>query len=371
MVVMVNVNYRVLIAERDKTMLDRLANVVQNIAEFELVATYQDVHDALGQGSVFAPNLLLLDADETAVENLLGDFRRVYPHAFILCMGKEWQTENVRRLAQAGANAYLIKPFSADELQEAVRSFAEPEEEGSAKTLVFFSPKGKSGKTTLIANLAMALARYTKESVGIVDSDLQFGDLGVFFNLSPKSTIVEAARDIHSLSSVTLKSYFTPVSERVSVLCGAARPEFTDLVTVDAFETILNMSQRLFRYILVDVPQGFNAISIAAAEASTTTYLVTMLNGAYELEHMRRALEIFKDWPDYETRAQVVLTRAPAERRTELEQKLGYPIEAMIPNEYLTVSDAVDHGKMVIDLAPGNPLVQAVDQMARQIARQR
>ena len=363
--------YRVLIAEHDKTMLDRLANVVQNIAGFELVATYQNLRDALGQGNVFAPNLLLLDADSEDAEELLGSFRRVYPDAFLLCMGREWRNDKVRRLTQAGANAYLIKPFSAEELQEAVQSLSEPNEEGEARTLVFFSPKGKSGKTTLIANLAMALARRTGEPVGIIDADLQFGDMGVFFNLTPRSTIVEAARDIYSLSSITLKSYFTPVSDRVSVLCGASRPELADEVTIDALETILSMSQSLFRYILVDVPQGFNAVSIAAAEASTTTYLVTMLNGAYELEHMRRALDIFKDWQDYETRAQVILTRAPAGLQQELTQKLGYPIAALIPNEYLTVSDAVDHGKMVIDLAPGNALVHAVDGLAQQIIAQR
>ena len=60
-----------------------------------------------------------------------------------------------------------------------------------------------------------------------------------------------------------------------------------------------------------------------------------MINGGYEIEHMREALEIFKDWPDYEDRVKAVFTRVtPCDRASqeELGRALGFPVAGIIPN---------------------------------------
>lgn len=275
-----------------------------------------------------------------------------------------------RRTSSARARGCLIKPFTGVELQEAVREFVTEGSEKDCETLVFFSPKGKSGKTTLIANLAEALARRSHEQVGIIDADLQFGDMAVFFNLAPKSTIVEAARDVRFLSPVTLKRYYVPVSERVHVLCGTTKPNYIDKVSIPQLENIIRMSKSLFRYLLIDVPPGFNPTSIAAAENSSVTYLCAMINGAFEMDHMRRALAIFQDWDDADERAKVIFTRVSPcteQKRRELENELGHPVAAIIPNEYLVVSQAADNGQMATELQPDNPLAKSVDRLAEQI----
>uniref|UniRef100_UPI003D7C747C AAA family ATPase n=1 Tax=Mitsuokella sp. TaxID=2049034 RepID=UPI003D7C747C len=139
---------------------------------------------------------------------------------------------------------------------------------------------------------------------------------------------------------------------------------------IPQLEGIIRMAQGLFRYLLIDVPQGFNPTSIAAAEDSTVTYLCAMINGAYELDHMRKAIEIFKDWDDVEKRAKVILTRVSPcteEKRRELETKLGYPVAAIIPNEYLAVSKAADDGQMATEIAPDSPLSRSVDKIVDQL----
>ena len=362
--------YRVMMVEKDRLMLEKLTAVIDRTPDFSMAARYQSTNDALGQGRMFDPNLILLDIDGENSVPLIEAFHKAYPNADILCMAEEWRPESATHLIAAGARGCLIKPFTGVELQEAVREFAQAGMEQNCETLVFFSPKGKSGKTTLIANLATALARRTHEQVGIIDADLQFGDMAVFFNLQPKSTIVEAARDIRFLSPVTLKRYFVPVSERVHVLCGTTRPNYIDKVSIPQLEGIIRMSKSLFRYLLIDVPQGFNPTSIAAAEDSTVTYLCAMINGAYELDHMRKAIEIFKDWDDVEKRAKVIFTRVSPcteEKRRELETKLGYPVTAIIPNEYLAVSKAADDGQMATEIAPDSPLSRSVDKIVDQL----
>jgi pilus assembly protein CpaE len=161
-----------------------------------------------------------------------------------------------------------------------------------------------------------------------------------------------------------------PVNKYVSVLCGTTTPNLIDKVSISRFESIISMSRSLFRYLLIDVPAGFNPTSIAAAEQSSTTFLVSMINDAYEIEHTKQALEIFKDWEDYEDRAKVIFTRVEpynVQSKQELTRKLGYPVTAIIPNEYAIVSDAADNGKMATDIRPDSPLAQCVDKMAEEI----
>ncbi|WP_416196756.1 response regulator [Selenomonas sp.] len=364
--------YRVMLVERDRLMLEQLSQTIRKTAGFELVARYQNPSEALGQGSVFQPNLILLDVEGTTGSNLLTEFHSTYDGVAILCMGEQWQAERASHYVQAGAKGYIVKPFTSEELKEAVDTFARSGMEVGAETITFFSPKGKSGKTTLIANLALALARTTHEQVGIIDADLQFGDMAVFFNLSPASTIVEAVRDVRFLSPVTLAQYFMPVTQNVHVLCGTRTPNLIDRVSIPAFEEIIRMAQSLYRYVLIDVPQAFNPTAIAAAELSDITYLVAMLNDGYEIQHMQRAMEIFEDWPDYEQRALPIFTRVTpcgVARQQELSRQLGYRVAAVIPNAYNVVSAAADKGRMAVDIEPGSELTKFVTKLALDISR--
>ena len=362
--------YRVILVESNRLMLERLSSVIRNTKDFELVSRYQRAGDALGQGGMFKPNLILLDIDEEDNLSMLEDFTQTFPEADVICLSAKWAPGDSESIARAGTKGFLVKPFTSEELQEALRTFNKSGLSYGSDVISFFSPKGKSGKTTLIANLGMALAQKTGQQVGIIDADLQFGDMSVFFNLSPKTTIMEAVRDINFLSPVTLNSYFLPIADNLRVLCGTKRPEYAELIDIKAFTAVVGMARSMYRYVLIDVPSGFTPISIATAEASNITFLVAMINGTFEIQHMQRALDIFKAWPDYEDRVRTVFTRVEpceASEREKLVQSLGYPEVSIIPNEYLLVSSAANNGQMAIVEQPDSKFAYFVNQLADEI----
>ena len=355
--------YNVMLVEGNRLVLEQLANVIRNTEGFQLAARYQDPMDALGQGAVFKPNLILLDVEQGNGMDLLKDFLQAFPNVPVICLGDHWQSEVASRMVQEGARGYLVKPFTSEELSEAVDTFGKSGMEVASQVIAFFSPKGKSGKTTLIANLAMSLAQKSGAPVGIIDADLQFGDMSVFFNLEPQSTIVEAVRDVDFLSPISLNNYFLPVTDKVKVLCGTKNPSLNDKVEISPLEKMVNMSKSLFRYVLVDIPPGFNPTSIAICEASDITYLVAMVNGG-------RSLEIFEDWEDYSERVKTIFTRVtPCDISSQqlLESMTGYPVEAIIPNEYMVVSNAADNGRMALDIEPDSQLTRSINRLADKI----
>ena len=235
----------------------------------------------------------------------------------------------------------------------------------NCQVLSFFSPKGKSGRTTLIVNLALALARVSGEKVGIIDAETNFADMDAFLNLNPRSTIVEALRDLTYLTSGTLEKYFEEVSDKVFVLCGATSPQQAAFVEPEGLTKLINLARPNYRYILVDLAPGFNPISIAAAEASEKVYLTTMAGGTFEIKHLERAMEIFRSLDNWQQRVGCVITRmAPDVRRAkELEEQIGCPV-TLIPNEYLLCSEAANNGRMALDIGSGSPLTQQIDRMA-------
>ena len=362
--------YRVILVEGSQLMLERLSGVIRSAREFELAARYQRAGDALGQGSVFKPDIVLLDIDENDNISLLEDFVKTFSSASVICLSTKWSPSDSETIAKAGARGFLIKPFTADELQDAVATFAKSGISSGAKVISFFSPKGKSGKTTLISNLGLSLAQKTGQQVGVIDADIQFGDMAVFFNATPKATILEATRDINFLSPVTLNSYFAPITENLRVLCGTSRPEYAEQVEIKGFTEVVSMAKSMFKYILLDVPAGFNPISIASAELSDITYLTAMINGGFEIQHMQRALEVFKAWPDYEARVKAVFTRVEPcdkEEQNKLSQALGYPVAAVIPNEFVLVSTAANNGQMALRVQSDTMFAQTVNRLADDI----
>ena len=362
--------YRVMLVESDTALLQDMAAVIQDTVGFSLATAYSDVRDAVNQGGIFRPTLILLDVDQLDNYSVIEEFMEKFPDARLLCMGKKWSLPLFRSVIKAVAGGFIVVPFTSMELINGVRTF-EDSDQHNAKVITFFSPKGKSGKTTFIANVAMALAEETGSRVGIIDADLQFGDMAMFFDLNPQSTIVEAVRDIGFLSPTTLNSYFVPVSEKVSVLCGTRRPEYAEQVMPADFTALVQMARGAFRYLLIDVSSAFTPISIASCESSDRVVLMTMISGGFEIQHMKTCLDVFRAWPDFEERVRAMFSRVEPcteEMSKKLEDELGYPVYGIIPNEYLLLSTAANNGRIVSDIKPGSVFAESATAIAKKIS---
>ena len=75
--------YNVLLVESNRLMIEQLANVINATEGFSVAAKYQEPADALGQGAVFNPNLIMLDVESNPV-SILEDFKRIYPDTSIM-----------------------------------------------------------------------------------------------------------------------------------------------------------------------------------------------------------------------------------------------------------------------------------------------
>lgn len=349
----------------DAAVRDIDANMIRETQRFHLKGQFDCAADAMAELQLLSPRLILLDANmrDADMVAVIRNLLMRAPGSALFCLSNDWDEDKQYDCIGAGAQGFLVRPLSGEDILRAMHVEESVPQSVNGEVLAFFSPKGKSGKTTLIANFALALARQTGETVAIIDADVQFGDLAVFFNLTPETTIVEAVRDVKHLSSATLDTYFTKANDRVSVLCGTLRPQLAERVRAPELESLLTLARSRYRYVLVDLPQGFNPISVTVAEAANLVYLVTMIGGAYECKHLLRSLDIFRSMDDFSRRVKTVFTRVSEcnePMRAKLAAEIGYPVSGMLPNAYLLVAAAANDGRMALDIKPDSPLSRSV-----------
>lgn len=113
---------------------------------------------------------------------------------------------------------------------------------------------------------------------------------------------------------------------------------------------------------------GFNPISIAVAEASQNVFLTAMADNAFEVQHLRRAMEIFESLDNYQQRVGCIISRLQPDMHhaRELENQIGCPV-MLLPNEYMLCAEAANNGRMALDVGPGSPLTAQIERLAQKL----
>ena len=360
--------YNTILIDSDDATQIHTANIFKRLPQLNLVSSYREVKSALGQGTVFNPNLFLVDIEDADNRKSLPEFATIFPEAVVIGIMSKWDADKAFESIQRGAVGCLIKPFSGEDILDGLKIFSRGVRGTKPRSCSFFSAKGRSGKTTLIANLALSIVRQTGDLVAIIDADLQFSDMAIFFDVEPLMTVVEATRDIKFLSPIRLNAYFLPVAENIQLLCGPRRLEYSELVDVESLTAVVRMAQTLFHYVLIDLPSGVSPFSTNMCEIADSVFVCGMLNTGFEINHIQRTLPMFEMWEQYGKKINVVLSRVEDRQKPEIERQLNHKVAAVLPNEFLMVS-AANSGKLKNVMDYKNLLSDKINKLAGEIIK--
>lgn len=361
--------YQVTIVEDDSDMLNDMVGILRKSADFDVTSTYKNVKDALGQAGMFRPDLFFINVENDEMLNSLPKFVDTFKGAYILGTMRQWNPEVATIASDGGATGCILKPFTAKDVLEYLQLYSVRGQHKPARLISFFSPKGRAGRTTLAAILALQLAEKTGEKVALIDADLQFGDLPIFFDLEPKRTVVDAAQDIRLLTPMTFAPYFHQIKDGVSLLASPAHPEYAELVGPDSLVDVVRMTESIFRYVIVDLPAGFNPVALNICRISDMVFITTMINSGFEVNHAKKTMEMFATQDDGRRKVYTVFTRVQPfneESRKKIAEQLGFPVDVMIPNEYRMISVA-NSGRLAQGLPMDTLLMQTIGKMADKI----
>src|SRR2546427_3724296 len=115
---------RVLIAD-DHALFRRGLNMVLESEEgIEVVAEAEDGEDAVAKAEEFAPDVVLMDVRMPRVSGIEATrtIRDVIPTARILMLTVSDEEDDLYEAIKAGANGYLLKEISIEEVADAIRA---------------------------------------------------------------------------------------------------------------------------------------------------------------------------------------------------------------------------------------------------------
>jgi capsular exopolysaccharide synthesis family protein len=155
------------------------------------------------------------------------------------------------------------------------------------KTLVVTSPVPEDGKSTVVLNLATALAEHGKRSVLVLEADFFRPSLGRVLGIPPGPGLAECLRDnsdpMAGLRRIEpLGWYLLPAGTSVS------NP--TELVQSTRFSSLVAMFETRFEWILVDSPPVAPVADILALRALADACLLVVRAGQTQREMVEEAV---------------------------------------------------------------------------------
>lgn len=181
--------------------------------------------------------------------------------------------------------------------------------EGS-QIVSFYSPKGGTGISTIIVNLAKIIAEKSEKKVAVVDLDLRFGDILTFLMGKPGNSISELINE-PEITPENVQS-FMHKGPGFDYLAAPKKSELADLVTAVHVKNILWSLQAKYDFVLVDLKSEIDDVSITAWELSNLIYLVALP----EIGHLlaaRRVIEIMNTFKFPESKFKLLINKCGRE----------------------------------------------------------
>ena len=142
----------------------------------------------------------------------------------------------------------------------------------AARIILICSGKGGVGKTTLTANLGIALAKLGERTV-VLDADFGLRNLDLLLGL--ENRIVYTAQEVLAETCRLDQALVKHKQEPNLALLPAGNPRMLEWLTPDDMKKIVAMLAERFDYVLIDCPagieDGFKNAAAAAQEAIVIT----------------------------------------------------------------------------------------------------
>ena len=110
----------------------------------------------------------------------------------------------------------------------------------------------------------------------LLDANLQYGDVAMFFNEQGKNTILDIAPRVDELDiDVVEEIMIKHEASGVHILAAPQRPELAEKISVEQFTKVLDFLRRMYSYVVVDTSSLLTDIVLAAIDHSDAIILVT------------------------------------------------------------------------------------------------
>lgn len=370
---------KVILADHNVRSRSSIKDLLELDDSIDIVAEAVSGTEVIDRIKAMEPQVVIMDLNLPEIDGL-ETTRYItlhHPRVSVIIISLNDEIESIKKSMLAGAREYLVKPVSPMEIHRAVRQVAElngklpaavgleresakKDFNGGNQVISVFGTKGGVGKSIICCNLAVAAAREYRSRVGLIDLDIQFGDVSVMMNLNPRKTIAELAQEVGEPNTDMLEQY---LYERngVQILAAPNKPELAELVTPLQVKNTLSISREIFNYTFVDTPSFIDDTTLVALESSDLILLVITLE-LPAIKNIKKGIEVLRSLQLLD-RARLVLNRSSGVAGIEpedVERVLDMRIKAEVPSDGKLVVNSINQGVPFVKMNPRAPVSRGI-----------
>ena len=358
-----------------KEVLKLFVNEFDNLETIDDFNNYSDIFNILASSK--GKSLLIVDLSTNKIKNLdfILQVTKECKNCKVLALSDNPSVELIIEVMRAGAKEFVPVPIIKNEFFEAIKKLItemnEPVKKNKCKIISVFSNKGGIGKTSLATNLALELAKITKENIALIDLNFQMGDITTFLDLKPSFNISYMLENLDKINETFLLSTLERYkSTSLYVLADPPYFKQADNIQPRQITRLFDTLKETFSYIIVDAVASFDGYNIAALDNSDLIMLVTVAN-LPALRNTQRCLELFEKLGYDKEKIKIVVNRYMENdeiKEVDIEKVLSKDIYWKIPNNYFAIMSAINKGIPVSDVNDTTNVSQSYKKLAQQIS---
>ncbi|WP_030539992.1 pilus assembly protein CpaE [Sphingobium sp. DC-2] len=312
-----------------------------------------------------SPQILFVDMSESG--DPLNDINSLAevcePGTVVIAAGQVNDVRLYRDLLASGIQDYLLKPFGADQLRDALAQaqavFFAPRDaapEHAHITTAVIGTRGGVGASSIATSLAWLLSTRQKRPTALLDLDVHFGTAALAMDLEPGRGLTDAIENPSRIDGLFIERAMVRASETLAILSAEApinQPMMTD---GGAFYQLLEEFRLAFECSVIDLPRNMLIQHPHLMGDVNVTVVVTELTLAAARDSIRILSWLKSNAP--QSRVLVVANRVhpgvPEISRKDFEASIERKVDILVPFDLRIAAQSAKLGKTLAETAKGN-----------------
>jgi pilus assembly protein CpaE len=329
----------------------------------EIFSGRRDYLVTKGQGTG-AVDMLLLELDEVRPQQTFSHIRELLsasPDLEVFLTASRTDPQILLDAFRLGVKEFLPQPLTRQEVEPALARFEERfngrvagAEMQSGRVISVIGARGGVGASTVATNIATSVQHAgPREPVVLVDLDMHGGDLRLFLDLHASQGLKHLSKDISRLDETIVQGSLAQHSSGLHLLASGYEGFDEIAPTTGSTMRVIGLLRSMHRHVFIDCGHILEPAVKEALDCSDQIIVVTTLL-LPTVRRTKRLLETLGAAHYPAGKVLVVVNRYTNDQKnllSETEDMLGERMAGLIPNDYGTASEALDHGKPLTIMA--------------------
>ena len=363
---------KTVIIDKTNNSKETISAFLKNIDDIEFLASFNEFKDFnLNPREV---DLIIFDVDLKNSNTIIKEISKLKEQNSklnFIALSYEINSELTTSILKEGVKDFLLKPVIPNILEASIKKIkTKNQNSAKANTICIFSNKAGVGKTSIAVNLAYELSKKTEEKVCLLDLSFNSEDILTYLNIEQKFNIDYILKNIeNSYNNLFLSLLNNYQNTNLYVFSMQDEINLKTKINIQTINKILNALKNLFSYIIIDLTSVIDERTVSILNTMDLILLIGLENLA-SIRNLQKCYELLDNIGYNKDKVKLIINRHIENSKItikDIEKTTSKEVFFKIPNNYLTLIDAINRGQALGEVNPQSNIAKAFKNLANEI----